>query len=166
MSRSTVATLPRPSVARAGPSYSDPGAQYDPWRVLATEWPDVDFRFERLPGDLLGQIRAGGRLIVVRGDSSAAQRRCTLAHELVHLERGFGTGNAYFDEREEVTVHRIAAIRLIGFRRLLDVVRETDDHRMIATMVDVDRHTLAVRLGTLSAAQLVQLEVAARYRAA
>lgn len=166
MNRSAVRTVAAPRGPGTGTSPGDAGVQYDPWRVLATQWPDVDLCFEHLPGDLLGQIRSGGRLIVVRTDSSAAQRRCTLAHELVHLERGFATGHAYFDGREELAVHRIAAGRLIGFERLLDVVREADDHRTIAAALDVDRHTLAVRLATLSAGQLVQLGAIARRRAA
>ena len=39
-------------------------------------------------GDLLGEVRDDGRLIALRAETTDAQLRCTLAHELVHLERG------------------------------------------------------------------------------
>ena len=61
---------------------------YDPWADLRQNWPDVKVVIEPMTDDLLGEVRDDGRLIALRADTSAAQRRCTLTHELVHLERG------------------------------------------------------------------------------
>ena len=60
-----------------------PPDRYDPWRDLAVHWPDVEVRIEPMTGSLLGVLRYP--VIVLRAGTSAAQRRCTLTHEIVHL---------------------------------------------------------------------------------
>jgi hypothetical protein len=52
------------------------------------------------------------------------QRRCVLAHELVHAERGIGHGaaTAATMEREEAAVRREVARRLVPARQLRDFV--------------------------------------------
>lgn len=133
------------------------GDSYDPWRQLATDWPEIEVRHEPLTGRLLGELRYP--VIVLRRDSSPAQQRCTLAHELVHLERGILDCGPWLD-REERTVELVAARRLITPRQLVTAVRELGDDadlRRLAVALEVDRQTLRTRLDALSRAERRQL---------
>ncbi|MFC3848850.1 ImmA/IrrE family metallo-endopeptidase [Corynebacterium hansenii] len=81
-------------------------------------------------------------------------RRCTLAHELIHVERGIihHLPNV-LAEREERTVDRIAAHRLITIDDLVTAIvwaQGDGDRHGIATDVDVDLSTLDVRLRTVT----------------
>lgn len=132
---------------------------YDPWRDLATNWPEVTVRFLPLPGDLLGLVRYP--LIVLRADVTAAQHRSTLAHEIVHLERGVLHGHdpacpvpGLAESREEHRVERVAAARLISVADLGAALRQLGPGASateLAAALDVDRALLRVRLDTLSA---------------
>jgi len=127
-------------------------AHYDPWRELVQNWPGVDVVVEPMTGDLLGELRNGGRLIALRAGTSAAQRRCTLAHELVHLRRGVRECGPW-SAREEHVVHSAAARRLISLPELARALRERggdDDPAELAATLEVDRETLALRLADLS----------------
>ncbi len=128
--------------------------RYDPWSVLAERWPQTRVVLEPMTGSLLGEVRAGGRVIAVRRTSSPAQQRCTLAHEIVHLERGMHTLSWPLLQREELAVHRIAARRLIPLDALAPLLPALgDDGRALAAALDVDRYTLEVRLQALTAAE-------------
>lgn len=138
----------------------DQGAQqnerYDPWRHLQQVWPEIQVVVEPMHGRLLGWIRYP--VIGLRAGMSGAQRRCTLAHEIVHLERGI-TDCGRWAAHEERHVHAVAARRLIRFSDLARAVSEFGpaDHRMLAHALDVDRETLQVRLGQLTEAELRSL---------
>jgi hypothetical protein len=134
----------RPDLGRSGP--------YDPWDDARTNWPDVEIVLEPMSGRLLGWLRYP--LIALRADSSPAQRRCTLAHELVHLERGVVECGPWAT-REELRVHREAARRLIPIEPLAIAVRTaggTHDLAALARTLDVDRETLGLRLRELGPA--------------
>lgn len=125
--------------------------RYDPWRDVRLNWPQVRVVIERMTGDLLGEARDGGRVIALRAGTSAAQRRCTLAHEIVHLERGLRDCGPWL-YREEQAVHRTAACRLITVADLVAAIRElggADDHAALAQALEVDSETLSVRLAAL-----------------
>ncbi len=125
---------------------------YDPWVDLRQNWPHVTVVIEPMTGDLLGEVREGGRVIALRADTSAAQRRCTLAHELVHLERGIQDCGPWL-QREEDQVHAEASLRLIPLASLASAIRAlggTDDPAALAQWLDVDGDTLATRLSRLS----------------
>lgn len=128
-----------------------PDDRYDPWRDVQLNWPEVQVVIERMTGDLLGEARDGGAVIALRAGTSAAQRRCTLAHEIVHLERGLRDCGQWL-HREEQVVHRTAARRLITVAELVAAIRDlggTDDPGALAQALDVDRETLSVRLAAL-----------------
>jgi hypothetical protein len=132
---------------------------YDPWADLRQNWPDVTVVIEPMTGDLLGEVRDDGRLIALRADTSAAQRRCTLAHELVHLERGILDCGPWL-QREEDLVHAEASRRLIPLDSLAAGIRElggADDLGALAHWLDVDSETLAVRLNRMSSAERTML---------
>jgi hypothetical protein len=124
---------------------------YDPWHDVSHNWPDVQVVIEPMFGDLLGVVRDDGRLIALRAGTSAAQRRCTLAHELVHLERGlFGCGP--WSQREETLVHAEVARRLLPLDALRAGIRAlglVDDLSALAHELNVDSETLQLRLARL-----------------
>jgi hypothetical protein len=130
---------------------AEPPGRYDPWRDVRLNWPQVQVVIERMTGDLLGEARDGGAVIALRAGTSAAQRRCTLAHEIVHLERGLRDFGQWL-HREEQAVHRTAACRLITVTELAAAIRDlgaADDHGALAQALDVDSETLSVRLAAL-----------------
>jgi hypothetical protein len=126
--------------------------RYDPWQDLRLNWPWVRVVIERMTGDLLGEVRDGGAMIALRAGTSAAQRRCTLAHEIVHLERGLHDCGQWL-HREESAVHLTATRRLITAQDLVGAIRDlggTDDRAALAQLLEVDTETLLLRLGSLN----------------
>ena len=128
--------------------------RYDPWHDLAVHWPEVDVVIEPMSGRLLGVLRYP--MIALRAGTSAAQRRCTLAHEIVHLERGVGDCGPW-SGREELLVHREVARRLIPLADLAAAVRELGGSAVLpelAQALDVDLETARLRLEMLTSAEL------------
>jgi hypothetical protein len=129
--------------------------RYDPWRDLHENWPEVEIVIEPMDGNLLGEVRDGGRLIALREGTSSGQRRCTLAHEIVHLERGLHDCGPW-QGREEALVHAEVALRLIPIRPLADSIRilgGDDAPSALAQILDVDLETLQVRQRLLTSAE-------------
>jgi hypothetical protein len=123
-------------------------AAYDPWADLAGNWPEVEVVLEPMRGTLLGELRYP--VIALRAGTSAAQRRCTLAHEIVHLERGVGDCGPWA-AREELLVHAEAARRLIRLEDLAAALRGTEaSPPALAQALDVDVQTLALRMDRLT----------------
>ncbi|MDQ2836720.1 MAG: ImmA/IrrE family metallo-endopeptidase [Actinomycetota bacterium] len=130
-------------------------APYDPWLDVRQNWPQVQVVIEVMAGDLLGEVRNGGSVIALRADTSAAQRRCTLTHELVHLERGIFNCGPWL-QREELLVHATVATRLIPLDALISAIRDLggpDDQAALAHWLDVDSETLALRLARLTTSE-------------
>ncbi len=125
--------------------------RYDPWQDVRQNWPNVRVVIEPMHGDLLGEVRDGGTVIALRAGTSAAQRRCTLAHEIVHLERGLHDCGQWL-YREELAVHLTAARRLITLGELIAAIRDlgnVEDRAALAQLLDVDSETLTLRLNVL-----------------
>jgi hypothetical protein len=138
----------------------EPGEPFDPWLYLREGWPEIDVVIEPMSGLLLGELRYP--VIALRSGTSAAQRRCTLAHELVHLERGV-TDCGPWNAREERQVHAEAARRLISIGALAGAIRELGgDHDLaaLAHLLDVDRQTATLRMQLLSGAERSRLRAA------
>ena len=143
-------TAPRPTAP----------APYDPWSDVALNWPDVEIRIEPLRGSLLGLLHYP--VITLRAGTSAAQRRCTLAHEIVHLERGAGDCGPWA-AREEVLVHAEAARRLCRVGDIAAAVRALGgepDFASLAQALEVDRQTLGLRLERLTTVERNRLRAA------
>ncbi|WP_040386356.1 ImmA/IrrE family metallo-endopeptidase [Dermabacter jinjuensis] len=122
---------------------------YNPWDHLHVAFPDVRVEFTRLEGrcgETNGRdlIRLDKRLLQV-------ERRCTLAHELVHLEAGEGRACTASRERE---VNRVAAARLISLEALVAASRWARDPAELAEELWVTRSMLEARCETLTAAEL------------
>lgn len=146
---------PRPGTPHlAFPPYDSRGL-YDPWADVRLNWPAVRVVIEPMADDLLGEVRDEGLVIALRSGTSAAQRRCTLTHELVHLERGLHDCGPW-SQREEVQVHTEAALRLIPLSQLIAAIRALGgvaDPGATAHWLDVDSETLAVRLARVNSVE-------------
>jgi hypothetical protein len=138
-----------------------PPCGYEPWHDLAVNWPEVEVVIEPMVGRLLGTLRYP--VITLRAGTSAAQRRCTLAHEIVHLERGV-TDCGPWSGREELLVHREVARRLIPLPLLITAARELGpdgDLARLALALAVDCETARCRLDLLSAPERAEIGAAA-----
>jgi hypothetical protein len=135
-----------------GPNNDPVFTGYDPWRDLADNHPHIRVVLVPMRGDLLGELREAGLVIALRSGTTAAQRRCTLTHELVHLERGIRECGPW-QQREELAVHREAARRLIPMGALLrgvTVAAHSSGTGLLADELGVDSDTLDVRLASLN----------------
>jgi Zn-dependent peptidase ImmA (M78 family) len=125
---------------------------YDPYLHVYERWPGAEVVVEPLHRGLLGETRWPPLQIALAAQSSPAQRRCTLAHEIVHLERGLDDPGPWAD-REELQVHAEASRRLIDIEALADALRElggSGDLAALAVALDVDVETIALRLRRLT----------------
>lgn len=119
---------------------------YDPWRALS-EIEGVHLVVADLPGHRRGEINFETRTITLHPRLDPIERRCTLAHELVHLERGPVLIRQ--TDREERIVSAIAAQRLVSVEVLAAALQWSDDPRVIADELGVDERTIRVRLANL-----------------
>lgn len=131
---------------------SDPA--YHPWRILRTDWAHVavEHTDELPPGrradtNGIDEIRMRHRLLQV-------ERRCSLTHELIHLERG-DTGAC--SPAVEADVNREAARRLIPWEQILGAVRWARSEEELADELWVTVKILRARAETLHADELMAL---------
>lgn len=131
---------------------------YHPWRVLHRRWAHVvlEHTDELPPGRLadtngVDHIRMRRRLYQV-------ERRCALAHELIHLEQ-HDTGECA--PAAELEVNEEAARRLIPWRRLLAAVRWARSDDELADELWVTLPILHARVDTLRADELMEIAHAA-----
>lgn len=133
---------------------------YDPWRHLRS-MPHVSLRWTRDEAELDGaQAWWYPDLveIVIDAGLPQADRRCALAHELVHAERGDGPCvTPVLEIRQEHAVDVAAARRLIGLRALADALAWGHGPAEVADELWVDLATLRVRLATLTPAEQAHL---------
>jgi Zn-dependent peptidase ImmA (M78 family) len=120
---------------------------YDPWHAL-NEIDGVHLVVADLPGRRRGEIDFETRTITLHPRLRPVERRCTLAHELVHLERGPVLIRQ--TNREERIVSAIAARRLVSVGVLAAALQWSDDPRVIADELGVDERTIRIRLANLT----------------
>lgn len=130
---------------------------WNPWRHVGKHYPHitVDTRTE-LPGRIWG-LTDGTRIWLCRRLNQVA-RRCTLAHELIHLERGPVPTDSRGYAREERAVSAEAARRLITIEALADGLRWSRDPEQLAETLWVDVPTLQARMTSLDPIEVSQLE--------
>lgn len=97
-----------------------------------------------------GVIRLDHRLLQV-------ERRCTLMHELIHLERGHEGACSDAVERE---VDREVARRLVPFDALLEAARWARDANELAEELWVTPTVLAARFETLAPRETAEIVAA------
>jgi Zn-dependent peptidase ImmA (M78 family) len=133
--------------------------QWSPWRHLREQHPNITVYEYDLPGAYLGCVDHDKGLIYLDSRLNQAERRCTLAHEIGHLERGPVPPAPLAAIREELEVDRWAADKLIRAQDLIDVFRWTSNLSEAAEELWVDQHMLLARLRYLTAADRALLKV-------
>jgi hypothetical protein len=121
---------------------------YDPWEALR-DFPAVVVVETDLPPGRRGQVQFSTRVISLARGLAEVERTCTLAHELVHLERGPVMHRQTV--REERTVAAIAARRLVPLEVLAEAFRWSSDVHEVADELGVDARTVRVRVASLTA---------------
>src|SRR6478735_3992547 len=113
---------------------------------------DIIVRIGTLGGGVMGLWDEVTRTLWLDADLTPAERRSTLAHELVHAERGdVPCGDQVLDARQERWVEKEAACRLVGWEALSDAARWSGgDAREIADLLGVDVETVRVRFEVLT----------------
>lgn len=135
-------------------------ASWNPWRALRDQ-DHIELWFGRLDGGHRGlwQRDGEGEIIVIDERLSRRERRCVLAHELIHAERGIGHGaaSAATMEREEEAVRREVARRLVPSDRLRALVAAAEPFPLtlkeIGEAFDVDADVAAKAVALLRAEQ-------------
>jgi len=121
---------------------------YHPWRD-ARRRSHLAIEFvEDLPTGGRGHIT--GDTIRVNRHMLADERRCTIAHELVHDERRIFPADRVLRAREEIAVERIAARRLIQLDQLVDVLAWTRRTEEVAEELWVDVSMLVALVQSLT----------------
>ena len=115
----------------------------------------------RLPDQYLGLYDAKTHTIWLNDRLTAAERRCTLMHELVHAERGdVGEPDEFLCNKRERHVHREAARRLIHIDALIAALRFSSAWQSVCEELEVDWFTFRARLTSLTRWEREQLALA------
>ncbi|EOM74958.1 hypothetical protein DW322_11050 [Rhodococcus rhodnii] len=134
-------------------------SRYHPWRILRDHYPDMHVMCSReLDGEQVGEWNDEGLELCSTLDQ--AERRCTITHEIVHLERGPVPPDPWFAAKEERVVDCITARRLISLESLIDALvwhRQPLTHAA-ADDLWVDMPTLQNRLDRLTAGERRYIE--------
>lgn len=105
----------------------------------------LEVKWRRLPVGVFAET--DGHTIWIDPDLSQAQRRSTLAHELVHVDRGIPCST---DAREELAVERQAARDLISLHNLAEAIAWSRNEHDVAEELWVDVDIVRARLAGLS----------------
>ena len=120
---------------------------YDPWGEVPAGW---SVNFVVMP--VRGMCRWSRRSILLDIRLSGIEERCTLAHELVHAERG--PFPRWLTAREESIVDAKAARRLIPLDALGEALAWSLHPAVAAEELDVDPPTLEALLRNLTGAEV------------
>jgi hypothetical protein len=101
-----------------------------------------------------------GNVILIDRHQLQVERRCTVAHELVHDERRVFPTNGTLLAREEAAVERTAARRLIELPDLVDALRACSSRHAhdLADHLWVDLPMLEARMNALDPVEVAELE--------
>lgn len=119
---------------------------FHPWRYLRDTHPGVlVWHTKTLPPAILGVT--DGQDVWLDADMTQAERRCTLVHETIHIERGH---RGCQPPAVEASVEREAARRLIPVQALGEALAWARSEAEAAEELWVDVATLRVRLASLN----------------
>lgn len=123
--------------------------QYDPWRHIATDYPEWVVREWTFPdGHRWGLTEHPTRTVWIDKRLDLASERCTLAHELVHVERG--PFPEHLREKEEAICDDIAARRLMPLIVLAEAMAWARDQAELRRVLEVDPPMLDARMSGLT----------------
>lgn len=131
--------------------------KYDPWGDLSQRT-YLRVEFVDMPTGRRGIIRDGA--ILIDQHQLQVERRCTVAHELVHDERRIYPTDPVLKAREETLVETTAARRMIALPDLLDALRHCST-RLATELADhlwVDQPMLKARMADLDPVEVAELE--------
>jgi hypothetical protein len=112
-----------------------------------------------MPDELMGCWDPATSTIWLDDRLSAAERRSTLEHELVHAERGDGPcATEWHHAKQEASVDREAARRLIDVDDLVKALLRCLDEREVAEYLNVDVDTVLTRLAYLTPGETRMVE--------
>lgn len=134
---------------------------HHPWRALRALG-DWTLHWRDLGEDRLGVTDFDERTVTLTTGMTQAQRRSTIAHETVHIERG--PVPAWLQSREEVQVDQVAARRLITFEALLQAAVWARTVHELAEELWVDEDTVLCRLKHLHPSERTKLTALIRAR--
>lgn len=120
--------------------------RWNPWRAVARR-PDVTVVYGDPGEGNVGVVDLEARVITLCPSLLQDERRSTLTHELVHLERGTPCGPGDPEERE---VARLAATRIISLPALIEAVKWSDHLEEQAVELWADEDTVQARLRHLT----------------
>lgn len=135
-------------------------SRWNPWRTVAG-LADVTVEFGDPGEGNVGVVDLRSRTITLCPTLLQDERRSTLAHELVHLERGSPCGPGDWEERE---VARLTADRIIPLPALVEAVKWSDHLDEQALELWVDEDMVRVRLRHLTDAERDELSRAGAAR--
>lgn len=133
--------------------------RWHPWRHARDDHAHVTINCQhRLYAGRMGDTR--GNTVCISASLSQAERRCTLTHELVHIERR-GREHPNHDKEERI-VELEAARRLINLQQLVDafVWLRHPTPGELAEELWVDGTTLLCRMENLEPIEVVEIEYA------
>lgn len=131
--------------------------RYHPWRDLRDrEHVIVDWR--AMPTGMHGATN-GEDIIWMERDQLQVQRRCTLAHEIVHLDMGHTQCQ---DAATELFVRRVTARRLLSIKQLIPVALWTQSAEEAADELWVTPAVLADFVDALTPDELHDIESTVR----
>lgn len=122
---------------------------HHPWRAFR-HLPDWRLDLALLPDGLLGVTSWGTRTVTLDRRLLQAERRCTICHETIHIERGPLPSDPVLAAREEAAVEVEAARRLIQLDDLASALAWAHNVSEAADELWVDVPTLQTRLANLS----------------
>jgi len=102
---------------------------------------------------VLGELDWPHRVIRIDARLNQAAARSTLAHELVHAERGPLPAIPALADLEENLVDQETARRLIPLPQLAHALADSNNPTQAAAILDVDKATLVTRLTHLHPAE-------------
>lgn len=125
---------------------------YHPWRHFRAlaQW---TLRQADLDDNCAGSTNWPQGTVTLDRKLSQVQRRCTIAHEIVHIERGPLIDDNRLVAREESAVEREVARRLIGITELGEALAWARHSSEAADLLWVTEDVLRVRLEHLHPAE-------------
>lgn len=126
---------------------------HHPWRELRSQ-EHLTLHFVSLPAPYLAVT--DGDTIWLHDRLLQVERRCALAHELVHVERGTDC----VDDMEETRVRRITAQRLIDTGDLINALKWGHDMGEVADELWVTPEVLHDRIKALSPVERAMIDYA------
>lgn len=132
---------------------NDSRGAYHPWRALR-HMEHVQVSWVDLPAPFVAIT--DGSTVWMHDKLLQTERRCAIAHELVHIERG----TRCVDDAEERRVRTITAQRLVTVSALVEALRWSSSIDEAADELWVTPEVLRDRLADLSTVERAQVDQA------